>query len=69
MIGCGSVVFMEFFEIVDEVVDSLGIKELQQSVSTQLVFFLVILMTSTLRMIWEGSVLSIALKYCCIAVS
>lgn len=66
MISCRSMVLMQFFEIFDEVMYPLRIKELECCQTHEMSNFMG---NFTLRITWEGSVLSIALIYWAMALS
>ena len=55
---------VELFQVLYEIVNALRVEKLL-TVSDALQ----VIESQTFRITWEGSVLSIAFKYCCIAVS
>lgn len=67
MIGRRLFVIMQFFQIVNEVVYSLGIKELKNRSANESNPTNALL--HTFRITCDGSVLSMAFRYCCMAVS
>lgn len=68
MIRSCFVVIVKFFQIFNQVVDPLCVQKLEKMMSLH-VYAVKPRIVLTFLITWDGSVLSIAFKYCCIAVS